>query len=624
MAWTLTHGGITKGLDEWGLGSDLQMTRVNQGADTVTVSAPGANMDSAAPFTFGDAMTITKDGVKWFQGKLRSVHRSGNGEGEGLTYEFAGPWWDLERLVFQQTWKIYNGSALADQYTSELFLGQKIDGDKQTNGAQVVEILDWAIARGVSLQKGTIDAAADVPIYNVRDITCAEAIVQMLRWTADVTWFDYSTTPPTFHARSKANLTAKSVAVSDAKIRELQLNPRHDLVPPAVHLRFKNINEINGTQWVEITDQKYPAEATGLELGASVHTIELAGLRVNEVSATLGVTSFSPSNASWWSSHIPWLNSDKISGLTISDVSTVDASTGSGISGLSYELLDGQVAAWMSGVEVASARVTATVTYSKLYSSSGTLKLNKPISARLSVNVRLTNSSGGTYTALGSYSQGEAVPVGLAQMLYEARSALQYSGSVELVGAEVETGCGPGAALTLTGTALTLSGLAVQQSVETPAEGRVVAMVGPVAPLGLDDMIELLRVNRHRLFYSAPQSRVNGEAMASGAVQLGRQTANTWAASDNSSNEYAAEVASVSGGYNVVESDPVNQQVRIFKGNGDGVVDTSVGRVFIALGDSGGKEIKLREYKYCDVDGSGNPVEKRVRLLGSEPYDPPA
>lgn len=621
--FTLTYGGVTKTLTEWGLANDLQRTRVNQGIDTVSVSAPGS-MDAAAAFAFGAAVVITQpDGVIYFQGKVRSIARRGNGEAEGIVYEFAGPWWDLERLVFQQTRKIYNGSALVDQFTSELFLGQKIDGTKQSNSAQVIEVLDWAIARGVNIQKGVIDAGADIPIMNVRDITCAEAIIAMLRWTADVAWIDYATVPPTFHARGKAGLTSKAIAVADAKIKEIQANARHDLVLPAVILRYKAVSEYNGTQYVSTSEDKYPLSATGLELGASVHSIDLAGFRVSSITATLGVYSFSPNSPIWWSGKLPWLASGKISGLSLSNVSVTNADTGAAVGGLLYELVDGQVAPWMSGVDVVDVKVTATLSYNKLYSSGGgTLKTNKPINADVSVRVKLTNSSGGTYENVGSYEEAEQAPIGLAQKIYDARSALQYSGTIELVGEDVEDGVGPGAALTLNGTALVLNGLAVQEAVDSPGEGRTVVTIGPLAPLGVDDMIELLRTTRHRLFWSAPQSRVNGQAAVSGSVQLGRQMANTYSGADNSSDQYSAEVYNTGGSLNVVESDPENQQLRIFQGDADGVVNTGVGRVFIALADSGGKEIKLREYKYCDVDGSGNPVERRVRLLGSEPYDP--
>ncbi len=73
--------------------------------------------------------------------------------------------------------------------------------EKINTGQQIIEALNWArqAARHEAMaappfQIGEVTPALDVPIDEVRDITCAEVIHKMLRWSPDaVCWFDYTT-----------------------------------------------------------------------------------------------------------------------------------------------------------------------------------------------------------------------------------------------------------------------------------------------------------------------------------------------------------------------------------------------------------------------------------------------
>src|SRR5512139_138398 len=121
MPWTILYDGTEQRLEAWGLAADLKLTRVNQGPDICTVSAPGAE-DSTLKFAYGNAVVIKDpDGATWFQGKATNPQRVGSGSDRRIVYQFAGPWWDLERLVFQQSWNTYPGvpPALQTWYTSE-------------------------------------------------------------------------------------------------------------------------------------------------------------------------------------------------------------------------------------------------------------------------------------------------------------------------------------------------------------------------------------------------------------------------------------------------------------------------------------------------------------------------
>lgn len=85
--------------------------------------------------------------------------------------------------------------------------GARIQREK-AQSVQIIEALNWALKPFATsgqfpFQIGTVSPNVDCPIDEVRDITCAEVIHKMLRWTPDaVTWFDYSTSPPTFNCKT--------------------------------------------------------------------------------------------------------------------------------------------------------------------------------------------------------------------------------------------------------------------------------------------------------------------------------------------------------------------------------------------------------------------------------------
>lgn len=618
--WTLTYGTTTQSLEAWGLrAQSMQLTRLNQGVDTVTVEA-AADFDGSLTFAYGQGVSIAKDGVTWFAGKVRRHARMGAGR-EVIRYEFANAWWDLERTVMQTQWKSYNAADPSTPLTknvSELMLGYTLAGARQTNGEAVAEILAWAITCGVSLQVGTIDAAASIPAINIRDVSCAEAIISMLRWTADVAWFDYSTNPPTFHARSAANLSTVSIAVNDAKIRELQLGARNDLVLPAVILRFKSFNDVDGFSYITHTTQKYPVDASETQIGAAVHTIDLVGMRIARAAATLETATIATGSLDWWKDKIPWLKNPLIASgsLSISDVTVKDRDNNTvSLAGYGNELIEGQIPPWLSAdsMEVV---IGAKATYTKLLAAGSTVKTNKAISAPISVRLVATNAANGTYYNTETAEAGEEIPAGLAQAIYTARQTLQYSGQVELVGDEAESTVHPGVKLTVTGTALTLSGLVVQQSVEEPHYGRVSVTVGPCTELGVDDLIELLRVSRNRMVMTSFSTRSSSISGNTGTLELGRKTPKENSNADASLEEYKAVVYDAGSGQTVmVESDAALGQWALKQVDSSGTKVAGIGSVLMSLTDAAGKEIKFREQPIC-IDG----VQKYILVLCSEPY----
>jgi hypothetical protein len=662
--WTLEHDGVEKSLVDWGLSERVTRTRMNQAPDVVTIYAPGA-MDAASAFAYGAAVVVRRDrtfaagaysgGTIFFRGKAGLAQRSGSGASEGINYRFYGPWWDLQRLVFQQEWNEFAGwtipgDASSDptftvKRTSELYLGQSITGAKLNTGGQISEAISWAITCGVSCALGTIDAAANIPIYNVRDITVAEVIVQMLRWTPDVVcWFDYTTTPPTFHARKRANLV--DVAVTVDGLSELSIIPRYDLQLPAVCLRFLRTDTVDGRPSKVIVDQNAPPGATGQELGASVHTIELQGSAATNVYGELECAACNAQHGTeatriaWWQAFEPLLASGYINPSSLHvTVASVKDKNGDAVSlaGFPNVLVSGQVAPWMTiggGTPVSEVSVTvkAVATYDLYRKPNGWSETNasqflaqRKRTKELSVNLRLTNGVSGTYSALGSFSGGEDVPTGLAAEIYNAHATLQHEGTIVLVADEVPSGIGPGNTLTISTGSATYADCLVQSVVEDIGSGRISITIGPAKQLGVADLVELLRVNRYRIVYNNPAVRITGSASGGGNVQLGKAVPKENTTAGLGDQElFAISAAAAESKTNVNALDAANKRLLMEVQNAAGERDTSHGSVELKLDDTIGTdgnkhEVKLRQVLVC-VQGNSMAAIASI----SEAFDPTA
>ena len=647
MTWTLEYLGGERSLADWGLAEEVSRRMVNMGPDRLTVSAPGP-MDAAPKFAYGREVIVRRGrapgesgyagGSIYFRGKVARVFRSGSGRGEAIGYEFCGPWWDFERLVFQQLWKICTGFEDGEYTygtwrTSELFLCRTNEGAAQDTGAQIREAVGWAVTCGVAVQLGTIDAAVNIPWYHVRDVTVAEVIRQMLRWTPDVVvWFDYTTTPPTMHARRLANLPVVEVGVADAVLEELELTPRQDLVLPAVCLRFKQIGSIDGRPFTVFTDQFYPEEATGRELGAAVHTIDLAGYQKTNVYGELecaecaAQAETNAARLAWWQGKEPLLNSPRVDTRLTPEKITVSAAVIRDANGdevdledYPYELLDGQVAEWMEDggqpVVVVSATVTARVTYDLYRTDEGWLETNaekflleRGRTKELSCRIRLTNGRGGRYSAVATEAQGELPPAGLAQAIYEAHAVLQYEGRIACVAEEVLPALRMGIKLRVQTGEATYDNLLVQGVEEAVGSGQTQVMVGPASHLGLADLVELLRVNRSRLVYENPRVYSGGQAGGGESVTLGRNLPRENTTAGLGDRRQAALTAADGENTALLSLDAEKQKLELGLVDADGDrVEDSAG-ITLAVGDlehataAEGKEVdaKLRRVHYTD------------------------
>jgi hypothetical protein len=280
--WTLENGSAEKaigkhsGVPSWGI-DDLTATFTNQAEDVVELSQGGRRYDAAFLFAYKSTCIIRRDrllgpdgsfsgGTQYFVGIVTKPRAYASGQRESQGCVISGPWWFLNERGFEQQYRVFagwidgdpnNGASYNTKTNSRVFLNQSpplpAGGglDKISTGEQLTEIMEWVLKPFVDagapapFQIGSITLAVDAPVDEVRNITCAEAARKMFRWSPDaVAWFDYTTTPPTFHAKRRAELTAFNHDLMAIKPETISVTPRPDLQRPFVRIIYERTNSV--------------------------------------------------------------------------------------------------------------------------------------------------------------------------------------------------------------------------------------------------------------------------------------------------------------------------------------------------------------------------------------------
>jgi hypothetical protein len=533
--WTLSkNGGTPQTLAAWGF-SKAQLTIKSQAIDLLTVRQ-GVPFDSDPVLAFGDSVVLAKDGARWFAGRVDDPELYGSSRSERITHAMVGPWWWLQSIIYQSTRQSWNGAEAVPVYSDNVFLGQNpVDGSHWTTGQQIQAALDWAIALGAPIQYDTTNfPALTSPFIQVRSVYCSEVIRQMLRFSPDTTtWWDYSTTPPTFRCVRRANQGSITLPVSAGN--EQTFKPRYSLVLPSVAITYESSTYVQGVKYVSTVQDIAPIGATGREPRALAVSIDLEGGNFSYATAKIRVAQINNTSMDltarmeWWGRKFPWLNSPEIDPATIVISPDNNASFPTLTGGPGGELVDGQIAPWMvdgsnNPIKWADDTLTATVTYKK-WKPDGhgpTVNHGDELSAPLAVRIRSTNAVTGTYSALQNELVGEAMPIGLAAQVYAAVSVLQYQGDLTLPGAEC-TPVGMGNLLNVSGGRAewtTMAALIVGVDYDID-EGSTKVHVGPHDHLSPDQLMELVRATRLRFNWTNPATTTTGVNSTGGQVDLG-------------------------------------------------------------------------------------------------------
>lgn len=587
MSWTILANGSEVSLAKYRI-SAVQRRRSSQAIDILAFVLDGVDFDADLPLVGDDEVIIKKDGVQWFVGRVTAAQRSATGSAEAIRYEVSGPWWYLEQLVFQQTWHIYQGP---DVHKSHCLLNQWADGLNMGTRDQLAEALNWAILQATSAYGSApfqFDASTFpqlfIPVDEVRDITCAEAVSKQLRWLPDaVAWFDYTTSPPTFYCRRRADLEVVDLIGSSGS--SITLVPRFDLQVPAVVLKYERIDTVNGQSLPSLFVDRAPMTATGAEFGALCQTIDLQGGASTTATAEI-VSKALPSlsnKAGWWEwlkTKEGWLATEAPELVAVESVTRTPEDPTMEL--LALELVSGQITDWMTfRAQQETVKVRARI----LVKDSKGEKIDT-VTKDFSVNIITTNGTSGAYKNTSVTAVGELPPEGLAQAVFDGLKDLEHEGSITIVSEEL-SGSTPsiGKRVNLTGLRPEWATMqaAVQEVSEDIDTGTVTIRVGPPSHLGPRDMVELLRVNRFRWVYTSSAARA-GKTSAAGSIGLGKTTPK-----ENSSS-----------GSNVREF------LKLRVGSGSITLDAAL---------CGSLDVTVREVSIC-VNGS----EKKMLILASEPY----
>ena len=154
--WSIAGKGT---FEDLGL-ANLSRSRVNQGIDQLSFDAPGTAIDKAPLFAYREQVSVLKDNEPFFTGICLTIPRSGTPADERISYEIAGPWYYLEKCIYQQSWRLWNPDisppALADMYKSRVILCQNSAGKRITSGEQIRAAISHAISKGAPIALGTV------------------------------------------------------------------------------------------------------------------------------------------------------------------------------------------------------------------------------------------------------------------------------------------------------------------------------------------------------------------------------------------------------------------------------------------------------------------------------------
>ena len=575
---TLAYNGTEKTLADWGLEDESAMSKVvNLAMDTFRVGKPMANVFDDPIFPF-EAQVILRagresgtgapnsfaGGVIEFQGKRLLHVLEGRPDFEGVIYNFAGPWYDLQETAYQQQacWWLGPVDQTVHDLSSDVWLCYKFTPPttfgRIHTGQQIEETLQHCLdmfeAQGMAapFQIGTIDVAVPLAPYPMQDVKCTEVIEYCLRCSPDAgLWFDYSTLPPTANVTSGANNTPVTLALADGVGHEsMRIVARPDLQARSVVLFFKQTNQFDGASWVQKTKQKYGPHGSNNALDPDgglrvlVQTIDLQGFSMTHVYGELQ-TLTPANNRAFWRAVLPELQSTKVRAFALLGGLTVQDDDGNIVSLSTYPniLMDGSsICEWMTledGTPVTGQAVTITAdaTY-KLYdvdatgsdpetATNGSLVEWFP-RKQLSWRGVITNGVTGKYGAISESVDGDTIPAGLAQMLYTSLAGLQHEGEVTVVGREISGGVNLGNVLNLSNgrTEWAAMNAWIQSITKEYGTGRRTLVIGPQQFLSAGGLTALFLINRQRRIYSNPKARASGKSSnGDNSVTLGKHSA---------------------------------------------------------------------------------------------------
>jgi hypothetical protein len=207
--WTLKIGELTRTFAGWGIDADsVQLVFRSFESDTLSWAMTEADALAEPPFAYDQPVTLYKDGVKWFVGRIHDDPVEFAAKGEVQRYICKNAWADLETCIWEQArTETLDQSNPITLFMSRQLLTFRAGVGKIDTKSQLEDVLDFAIADGIQIAY-IVDFEGLVPQYQeVRDATVAAIARMMGKWTPDIaSHFDYTTEPyPTVIFKRRGN-----------------------------------------------------------------------------------------------------------------------------------------------------------------------------------------------------------------------------------------------------------------------------------------------------------------------------------------------------------------------------------------------------------------------------------
>lgn len=273
MPLTLQIGAQTKTLTAWGVRS-ASLRYASLADDTLALTFHPSSALTLPSWSYGDPVKVyDAGGTCRFAGTVLAPGVGRSMRQDRLSLQAAGPWHQLAAVDYTQdgvAWTpgyydtavppVWHEPVLTTYPASRvcLFWQAVTAGSLERGSLTPQQVLVSALAQaGGCCTYGSCSITAPVPVEEAYDLKLADVIRRCCRFAPDaVGWFDYTTTPPTFHLGTRRSIGAVAFSATDSRLAEIALDPRPDLQVQGVIFRYASSEPqaTPGASWLKTVD----------------------------------------------------------------------------------------------------------------------------------------------------------------------------------------------------------------------------------------------------------------------------------------------------------------------------------------------------------------------------------
>ncbi len=488
------------------------LRRKNQSSDELAITISGDIQFSN--WQYGETVELWQNGVRRFFGKIEKSSRRESFKNKCLDVVVKSPFADFEKIIFQQRSLVWNNGTLVQKYRSKVVLGLDFNGEKLSAEQQARNIIEYAISQGAQCRLGEIDIESEMLFDECTDITCAEALKRVLKWSpACCLFFDYSQDGlPTVNILKRTSLESATINADNGTVKNFSANRRDDLAISSVTIKYERENISGENSYLELEEDVYPPNTENGAIGAVVMYVELGGAKSVCQRHTIATETVNINSKDWWRQHVSFLN--EVANFNILETSRNGR--------LSKELVEGTIVDEMN-CDFESDTICGTFFCVD--------KNGSELTKKIALKMVTTNASSGTFQIWTRKEIAETAPQGLARAVYEAASALQFDGEAELFDTKIENVFAKNVSIQ-EGENQISSSMPSYWCEENLLKNSVKIKFGPPKHLYADDIAEIFRINRSRKISNLSINSSSGKISASTIVIGGKNATTTEADSD--------------------------------------------------------------------------------------------